>query len=80
MAYVCRLLSLTCLAPDIVAAILNGRQPKGLRLAEMLSKRLTTRAAGGRIRMAQPAQHAGLIPLSALQHYEARVPCRVSPL
>jgi hypothetical protein len=35
-AYVCRLLSLTCLAPDIVEAILDGRQPKGLRLAEML--------------------------------------------
>jgi hypothetical protein len=27
-AYVCRLLSLTCLAPDIVEAILKGRQPK----------------------------------------------------
>ena len=36
VAYVCRLLPLTCLAPDIVEAILNGRQPKGLRLAEML--------------------------------------------
>jgi hypothetical protein len=35
-AYVCRLLPLTCLAPDIVEAILNGRQPKGLRVAEML--------------------------------------------
>jgi hypothetical protein len=35
-AYVCRLLPLTCLAPDIVEAILEGRQPKGLRLAEML--------------------------------------------
>jgi hypothetical protein len=35
-AYVCRLLPLTCLAPDIVEAILNGQQPKGLRLAEML--------------------------------------------
>jgi hypothetical protein len=34
-AYVCRLL-LTCLAPDIVEAILDGRQPKGLRLVEML--------------------------------------------
>ena len=35
-AYVCRLLPLTCVAPDIVEAILDGRQPKGVRLAEML--------------------------------------------
>jgi hypothetical protein len=35
-AYVCRLLPLTCLAPDIVEGVLDGRQPKGLRLAEML--------------------------------------------
>jgi hypothetical protein len=35
-AYVCRFLPLTCLAPDIMEAILDGRQPKGLRLAEML--------------------------------------------
>jgi hypothetical protein len=35
-AYVCRLLPLTCLAPDIVKAILDGRQPKGLRLADVL--------------------------------------------
>jgi hypothetical protein len=35
-AYVCRLLPLTCLPPDIVEAILDGRQPKGLRLAELL--------------------------------------------
>jgi hypothetical protein len=35
-AYVCRLLRLTCLAPDIIEAILDGRQPKGIRLAEML--------------------------------------------
>jgi hypothetical protein len=33
---VCRLLPLTCLAPDIVEAILNGRQPNVLRLADML--------------------------------------------
>jgi hypothetical protein len=35
-AYVCRLLPLTCLAPNIVEAILDGRQPRWLRLAEML--------------------------------------------
>jgi hypothetical protein len=36
VAYVCRLVPLTCLAPDIVEAILDGRQPKGLRLTDML--------------------------------------------
>jgi hypothetical protein len=36
VAYVCRLLPLTCLSPDIVEAILDGRQPKELRLAELL--------------------------------------------
>jgi hypothetical protein len=36
VAYVCRLLPLTCVAPDIVEAILDGRQPKGLRLAEIV--------------------------------------------
>ena len=36
IAYVCRLLPLTCLAPDIVQAILDRRQPRGLRLAEVL--------------------------------------------
>jgi hypothetical protein len=33
--YVYRLLRLTCLAPDIVAAILDGRQPKGVALADL---------------------------------------------
>jgi hypothetical protein len=36
VAYVCRLLPLTYFAPDIVQAILDGRQPKGLKLVEML--------------------------------------------
>jgi hypothetical protein len=36
VAFVCRLLPLTCLASDIVEAILDGRQPKGLSLAEVL--------------------------------------------
>jgi hypothetical protein len=35
-AYVCRLLPLTCLAPDIVEAILDGRQPRWLKLGELL--------------------------------------------
>ena len=33
-AYVCRLLPLTCLAPDIMEAILDGRQPKGFRRSD----------------------------------------------
>ena len=36
-AYVRRLLLLTCLAPDITAAILDGRQPRGLS-ANLMSK------------------------------------------
>jgi hypothetical protein len=37
-AYVCRLLPLICLAPNIVEAILDGRQPRGLRLAKVLGR------------------------------------------
>ena len=36
LAYVCRLLPLSCLAPDIVAAILDGRQPPALTLARLM--------------------------------------------
>ncbi|MCE3249006.1 MAG: hypothetical protein K0R41_2831 [Geminicoccaceae bacterium] len=35
-AYVCRLLPLTCLAPNLVEAILEGRQPRELKLAAIL--------------------------------------------
>lgn len=37
-AYVCQLLPLTCLAPKIVEAILDGRQPKGLKLGRLKSE------------------------------------------
>ena len=36
VAYVSKLLPLTCLAPDITAAILDGRQPRGLSANTML--------------------------------------------
>ena len=36
-AYVCRLLPLTCLAPNIVAAILDGRQTEQLKLDQLTS-------------------------------------------
>jgi hypothetical protein len=35
-SYLCRILRLTLLAPDIVEAILNGRQPPGLQLDPLL--------------------------------------------
>jgi hypothetical protein len=35
-ACVCRLLPPTCLGPDGVKAILDGRHPKGLKLAALL--------------------------------------------
>ena len=36
--YVSRLLSLTCLAPDIIAAVFDGCQPRGLTLNHMRKK------------------------------------------
>lgn len=35
-SYACRLLRLTLLAPEIVEAILNGKQPQGLQLSQLL--------------------------------------------
>lgn len=35
-SYVCRILRLTLLAPDIVEAILNGRQPPRMQLDDLL--------------------------------------------
>ncbi len=35
-SYVCRILRLTLLEPDIVEAILNGRQPKILQLKDLM--------------------------------------------
>lgn len=37
-AYVCQLLPLTCLAPRLIEAILDGRQPKGLKLGRLKSE------------------------------------------
>lgn len=37
-SYVSRLLRLTLLAPDIVEAILDGRQPEGMRLEDLLTQ------------------------------------------
>jgi hypothetical protein len=35
-SYLCRVLRLTLLAPDIVEAILNGRQPEGMTLPGLM--------------------------------------------
>ena len=39
-SYVGRILDLTLLAPDIIGAILDGREPSGLSLARLTGKRL----------------------------------------
>jgi hypothetical protein len=54
VAYVCRLLPLTCLAPDIMEAILDRRQPKGLRLAEMLGDGPVAWMSSGGARQGRP--------------------------
>ncbi|HVY21200.1 MAG TPA: hypothetical protein VHA70_14120 [Bauldia sp.] len=36
-SYLCRVLRLTLLAPDVVEAVLDGRQPPGLQLAALLA-------------------------------------------
>jgi hypothetical protein len=48
-AYVCRLLNLTLLVPDIVEAILDGRQPAGLQLNALLGPLPTEWTEQGRI-------------------------------
>jgi hypothetical protein len=57
-SYVCRILRLTLLAPDIVEAILNGRQPKTLELQDLLKPQpldwLSQRTKLGALRCSRP--------------------------
>jgi hypothetical protein len=76
-AYVCRLLPLTCLAPDIVEAILDGRQPKGLRLAQLLRNVPLSWEEQRRVLAFPLALPPGSHPTSGTRHQERS--CRELP-
>jgi hypothetical protein len=76
-AFLCRLLPLTCLAPEVVAAILDGRDPNGIRVAEMLGSRplVTAQRRRSSSSAARCLAHSG----RALTASSQTVPCvRVS--
>jgi hypothetical protein len=73
-AYVCRLLPLTCLAPDILEVILDGRQPKGLRLAEMLVS-----VAFGRREQRQTGGSPATAARAEAHHPKCATPTTIAP-